>query len=75
MQLRGNKRIPVIRNGYAVLAPLSALPGTGHCQRQGLAGQDRAVMDLEQPFPAQLMNFAAFVSFLSMLIHLEKLFL
>lgn len=43
-----------------------------------LTGLDGSVMDLEQTFPAltQLMNFAVFVSFLSMVIHLgEKLFM
>lgn len=31
----------MIRNSFAVLAPLSAVPGTGHCQRQdaGWPGQ------------------------------------
>lgn len=61
-----------------LLAPLWAEPGTGHCQRQDATwpGHISGGFGAALSSIAQLMNFAVFVSFLSMVIHLgEKLFL
>lgn len=60
------------------LACLWAEPGTGHCQRQDAAwpGHISGGFGAALSSASQLMNFAIFVSFLSMVIHLgEKLFL